>query len=200
MGYNTVGGWFSGHVPVCVAAIISEDFPDMKIRKPFVLVFLLIPLLGYSRTPDWQLLTRTHTIYEHVVFKQLSSDTVGINAYGKSFAIPVDSIQTIRDANGPYGQAILGFLVGAIGGGLIGNRIGKNQPYQPGFEHMFDGLLDPILDTAAGIILGSLLGTGIGAYIKVEVAHDFTKMDHAKKLEVINRLIEQYKLDANLRR
>ena len=162
----------------------------MKTRHSLLISILLIPLLGYSRTPNWEVLTLNHQLYQNVAFNQLSGDTLVVQAYGKTFEIPVDSIETVRDVNKSTSNSVSGFLIGALGGGIVGNSLIPAP--KPGWDHMLDGVFNPIIYTASGIILGSLLGVVVGSNITSNAFYDFQKMDHAQKIEAINQLMQPY--------
>lgn len=154
----------------------------MKNRQTFIMLILLIPLMGYSKEPNWEIVTLNHKLYQNVVFNQLSGDTLVVQAYGKPTGIPIDSIQAIRDVNGSHGHSVLGFIVGAIGGGIVGNSLVPSPKYG----------LDHFIYSGSGIILGSLVGVVVGASIKTNEFYPFDKMDHAKKIEVINQIMQPY--------
>ena len=166
----------------------------MRLTKPFRFVFLLIPLLCWARTPNWEIVTLNHQLYQNVVFNQLSGDTLVVQAYGKTFEISVDSIETIRDVNGFHSHAVLGFLIGAAGGGIIGfNQTVKKDELTDVFMPMF-GELDRTINTGVGIIFGGLVGVFIGSRIKTQATYNIQKMDHSNKIEAINQLMQPYEL------
>jgi len=168
----------------------------MKTRHSLLISILLIPLLGYSRTPNWEVVTLNHQLYQDVVFNQLVGDTMVVHAYGKTFEIPVDSIQSIRDVNGPYGHEILGFMIGVIGGGIIGicshEELAQNQDDIFIVVNMLHTLFINLAYIAVGSIIGGLSGVIVGGSIKTDKYYDFSKYDHAGKIEIINQLMQPY--------
>ncbi|MCF7902007.1 MAG: hypothetical protein K9M19_01140 [Candidatus Marinimicrobia bacterium] len=160
----------------------------MKSRHTLIIIVLLIPLLGFSKTPNWEIVTLNHQLYRDVVFQQLVGDTLVLNAYGKTCQLPVDSIETIRDANGPRNHPVVGFVFGAVSGRVIGNILYDNTR-----ENTNNDGIDRLINVSVSVVTGGFLGVVVGAFITTDNSYDFKKLDHAEKVEIINALMTSHK-------
>ncbi|HHJ53778.1 MAG TPA: hypothetical protein ENJ89_11330 [Caldithrix abyssi] len=162
----------------------------MKKMILILLVLLASTVALRAQVHSWEIGYTGRQIYPNVILEKLAEDTLYVQAYGDTHAIPIDSIRYVKSLEQKSSYAGVGLVVGVILGGTAGYIVGRTaNTASPLYKSEED--ITSFYGTVIGMVGGGVLGYGVGHGLGLGAYYNLKKRDHEQRKTLLRLLIAQ---------